>query len=95
MKKRCFWLGLLLALPTLLSALELALTAPADNATVPLLNDKHKAFLDMPRAERIAYFADAEKRKQLVKAGYWPRPVYFAWKSTDAPVETKYRVLVS
>ena len=95
MKKKCFWLGLLLALPMLLSALELALTAPADNATVPLLNDKHKAFLAMPREERIAYFADAEKRKQLVKAGYWPRPVCFQWKSTDAPDETTYRVLVS
>ena len=95
MKNRGFWLGLLLAIPTLLAALEITLSAPRDGETVPLLNDKHKAFLDMPREERIAFFADAEKRKQLIKAGYWPRPVYFGWKSTDAPDGTTYRVLVS
>jgi len=88
-------MGLLLAVPGILSALEISLASPRDGATVPLLNDKHKAFLAMPRAERVKYFADAEKRKQLVKAGHWPRPVYLGWKSTDAPAETKYRVLVS
>ena len=95
LKSRRFWLGLLLAIPGILSALEISLASPREGATVPLLNEKHKAYLDMPRAERIAFFADAEKRKQLVKAGYWPRPVYFHWKSTDAPGETTYRVLVS
>jgi len=96
MKNVRFWIGSLLTLlPVALSALEIALVSPRDGATVPLLNDKHKAFLDMPRAERIKFFADAEKRKQLIKAGHWPRPVYFAWKVTGAPGETKYRVLVS
>ena len=96
MKKKLFWIGALLALlPVVLSALEITLAFPRDGATVPLLNDKHKAFLDMPREERIKFFADAEKRKQLVKAGSWPRPVYFGWKSTDAPDGTTYRVLVS
>ena len=93
-KNRRFWLGLLLAIPGILSALEISLKSPRDGATVPLLNDKHKAFLAMPREERIAYFADAEKRKQLVKAGYWPLPVGFAWTS-DAAVGTKFRVFVS
>ena len=95
LKLKRFWLGLLLAVPGILSALEIALALPRDGATVPLLNDKHKAFLALPREERIAFFSDAEKRKQLVKAGYWPRPVYFRWKATDAPAETTYRVLVS
>jgi hypothetical protein len=95
MKSRRFWLGLLLAIPGILSALEIALVSPRDGATVPLLNDKHKAFLAMPREERIRFFADAEKRKQLIKAGYWPRPVYFHWKAADAPGETAYRILVS
>ena len=94
-KNRRFWLGLLLAIPGILSALEISLKSPRDGATVPLLNDKHKAFLDLPRKERIAFFADAEKRKQLIKAGHWPRPVYFMWKAADAPTGTTYRVLVS
>ena len=95
MKNRRFWLGVLLAIPGLLSALEITLAFPREGATVPLLNDKHKAFLAMPREERIKFFADAEKRKQLIKAGHWPRPVYFGWRSTEAPDETAYRVLVS
>ena len=95
MKNRRFWLGVLLAIPGVLSALEITLAFPREGATVPLLNDKHKAFLAMPREERRKFFADAEKRKQLIKAGHWPRPVYFGWKSTDAPDETTYRVLVS
>ena len=95
MKNKWLYLGWLLALPGLLSALEIALISPRSGATVPLLNDKHKAFLAMPREERIKFFADAEKRKQLIKAGHWPRPVYFRWRSADAPAETTYRVLVS
>ena len=95
LKIRRFWLGLLLAVPGILSALEISLASPRDGATVPLLNDRHKAFLDMPREERVKFFADAGKRKQLVKAGHWPRPVYFSWRSTGAPGKTTYRVLVS
>ena len=95
MKNRRFWIGLLLAIPGVLSALEIALTSPGDGATVPLLNDAQKAFLAMPRAERIAFFTDAAKRKQLRnEAGWLPRPVDFAWTS-DASGETKFRVLVS
>ena len=94
-KSRRFWLGLLLALPTLLSALEITLTSPRDGATVPLLNDAQKAFLTMPRPERIKFFADAAKRKKLrEEAGYWPLPVDFAW-TTDAAAGTTFRVLVS
>ena len=95
MKNKWLYLGWLLALPALLSALEISLASPRNGATVPLLNDKHKAFLAMPRKERIKFFSNAEKRKQLIKAGHWPRPVYFSWKTTDAPAETTYRVLVS
>ena len=95
MKNRRFWIGLLLAIPGVLSALEIALTSPGDGATVPLLNDAQKAFLAMPRAERVAFFTDAAKRKQLrSEAGWLPRPVDFAWTS-DASGETKFRVLVS
>ena len=95
MNNRRFWLGLLLAIPALLSALEIALVSPRDGATVPLLNDAQKAFVTMPRPERIKFFADAAKRKKLrEEAGYWPLPVDFAW-TTDAAAGTTFRVLVS
>ena len=94
-KSRRFWLGLLLAIPGVLAALEITLTSPRDGATVPLLNDAQKAFLTMPREERVKFFADAAKRKKLKEeAGYWPRPVEFAW-TTDASSGTAFRVLVS
>ena len=82
MKKRILLPGLFLLLPLMLSALEIQLTAPREGETVPLLNAAQKAYVAMPRKERIAFFADAAKRKNLVKeAGYFPLPVKFAWKS--------------
>ena len=95
MKSKWFCFGWLLALPGLLSALEIALTAPKSGATVPLLNQAQKAFVTMPRKERIAFFADAEKRKKLAEeTGWLPLPVEFSWKS-DAADNAKFRVLVS
>ena len=43
--------------------------APVNGAQVSLLNAGQKAFLNMPRAERTAFFADPAKRKQLKKNG--------------------------
>lgn len=95
MKKRLLFPLFAWLLPLALPALEVVPLAPRDGATVPLLNNAQKAFLAMPRAERVAFFADAAKRKQLVKtAHWWPRPVDLAWQS-DAPGQTKFRVLVS
>ena len=95
MKRRWFCLGWLLALPAVLSALEIALTSPESGATVPLLNRAQKAFVTMPHKERIAFFADAEKRKKLAaETGWLPLPVKFAWKS-DAGKNVQFRVLVS
>ena len=95
MKNRSFYLCLLLALPMLLSALEIAPVSPRDGATVPLLNAAQKAYLAMPRAERVAFFADPEARRGLVKeAGALPLPVDFAW-TTDAADGATFRVLVS
>ena len=86
--------GFMLTLPALLTALEIVTVAPQDGATVPLLNAAQKGFISMPRRERIKFFADAEKRKQLKEAGYYPLPVKFAWKS-DASDKAEFRVLVS
>ncbi len=58
----------------------ITLLKPAAGDTVSLLNDSHKAYLALPRRERIAFFADPAKREQLARdAGHWPQPVDFAW----------------
>ena len=95
MKKLLLGIVCCAALPGILAALEITLTAPTDGVTVPLLNTAQKAFLDLPRPERIAFFANAEKRQQLVnEAGYLPLPVFFAWKS-DALAQAEFRVILS
>ena len=67
----------LAALP--LAAAPLKLLSPQDGATVPTLSDGQKAYLSMPRAERIAFFADEKKRLEMQKLGYYPQPVKLAW----------------
>ncbi len=58
----------------------ITLLKPAEGDTVSLLNDSHKAYLALPRQERIAFFADPAKRQRLAEnAGHWPQPVDFAW----------------
>ncbi len=94
MKKIFGLFGFILTLPALLTALEIVPVAPQDGATVPLLSPAQKAFVTMPREPRIKFFADAEKRKELKAAGYYPLPVKFAWKS-DASDKAEFRVLVS
>ena len=61
MKKIFGLFGFILALPALLTALEIVPVAPQDGATVPLLSPAQKAFVTMPREPRIKFFADAEK----------------------------------
>lgn len=95
MKKRILLSGLFILLPLMLSALEIRLATPREGETVPLLNAAQKAYISLPRKERIAFFADADKRKNLVKeAGYFPLPVKFAWKS-DAAKEAVFKLFLS
>ena len=64
---------------------EIVLLAPARGAAVPLLNASQKAFLALPRAERIALFTDAEARKKLRReAGDRPLPVRLTWKCASS-----------
>lgn len=44
-------------------------------AMVPLLSKEQKKYVDMPRKDRVAYFADAQKRQQMAAAGYYPLTV--------------------
>ena len=49
--------------------------APAEGAIVPLLSEGQKAYVNMPRAERIAYFANQKKRLEMKALGYYPLSV--------------------
>ena len=55
------------------------LVSPQPGETVPLLADGQKAFLDLPREERIAAFADPVARAALAGVGHHPRPVRLEW----------------
>ncbi len=73
-------------------AAELFLTAPPEGAVMPLLNPVQKAYVTMPRTERIEYFADAKKRKELSASdqvlsvsGHYPLPVTLSWEAIDLP----------
>ncbi len=67
-----------LAVPALADG-SLKLTAPAEGAVVPLLSDNHKAYLDLPRAERVKKFADPAFRREMRSYGYHPEKVRLAW----------------
>ena len=78
---------------TLVSALPLLadgprplrLVAPGEGATVPLLSDGQKAFLDRPRAERVKAFADAAFRRDLRDCGHYPAKVRLEWTCDEMP----------
>ena len=80
--------------PFLLLA-DVALVAPQDGATVPLLTDAQKAYLDLPLAERRVKFADRVYREKVMgrpaetvggvaRATYWPKTVRLAWTPVTA-----------
>ena len=68
----------------LASAAPLAVVSPRDGAVVPTLSDGQKAFLSMPRKERVAYFASKECRRKMVGLGWYPKPVRLEWRVTAA-----------
>ncbi len=76
-----------------LPAAEIVLTAPANNVVVPLLSQKQKSFIAMPRVERIAFFADREKRKEMVSYGYFPKTVTLSWNPIGK--NCTYTVMIS
>ena len=59
---------------------SIALSAPAGGAVVPVLFPQQKAYLAMPRPERIKFFADQKKRIEIRRAGFYPAPVKLKWK---------------
>ena len=61
-------------------AAPLEVLRPADGETVPLLTAQQKSYLDLPRADRIAKFADEGYRKKMAGFGSMPAPVELAWR---------------
>lgn len=77
------------------AAPELLLVSPAENAVVPLLTEQQKSYLDKPRAERVALFADASFRQTMKSWGYYPAKVRLAWTWKDeSGVRPKFTVQV-
>ena len=70
------------------NGVSLTLIAPSSGAIVPTLNEQQKAYLALPRAERIEFFASPEKRKELRTAGYHPLPVKLQWHCVNAAPHT-------
>ena len=70
---------LFFALLSVLSAEPLRLVSPENGATVPLLSAEQKAYLDLPREERVRLFADPASRKTLQSYGWHPQKVVLNW----------------
>ncbi len=69
-----------------------ALLTPAEGAVVPTLSDGQKAYLALPRAERVKKFADPKFRPQMRALGYYPQPLELSWTNSaavKAPVPNK------
>lgn len=69
------------------TAPAIVLTAPAAATAVELLKPEQLAFLRMPRAERIDFFADPAKRQVLALSAGHPLAVEFAWKAVSPSME--------
>lgn len=68
------------------SCLSLFLTAGfAAEEVKPLLSEGQKKYIQMERPERIRYFADEEKRKEMASYGYYPLtvPLPLVWKVNE------------
>lgn len=72
--------AVLLLAPLVAAAAPLEVVSPQNGAVVPTLSAGQKAYVQMPRKERVKYFADSQKRKEMVKLGYYPEKVRLEWK---------------
>lgn len=62
----------------------ITLRTPENRSEVALLSPAQKAYLAMPRTERIVYFADPAKRVEMAEAGYYPQTVCLTWSPLTA-----------
>ena len=68
--------------PSEAKSISLKLLAPAEGAVVPTLSEGQKAYLTLPRAERVKKFADPKYRPQMRALGYYPLPLELSWTNT-------------
>ena len=73
---------------------KIALVSPAPGATVPTLNPKQKAYLKIPREERIKFFASHDQRQKMREAGYYQQPVKLQWNCGNGAGHA-HRVIIS
>jgi hypothetical protein len=83
----------LLVVPFAGVAAPLSVVSPREGAVVPTLSDGQKAYLQMPRKERVKYFADSGRRREMVKLGYYPKPVRLEWKGGAPGAEYTVKVV--
>ena len=82
------------AVPAVTSC-PLGIVSPTNGATVALLSDGQKWYLDLSREVRIAQFASPEWRKKMTALGYYPQPVELAWYwAVTNSLRPKYTVCV-
>ena len=81
MKRHVLLAALLLPFAASAGESGIRLVAPAEGATVPLLNETQRAFLAMPHAERVnAYTNEAFRRTLHKEGGQKPAKVRLEWK---------------
>ena len=64
-------------------AAALEIVSPKEGTTVSILTADMKAYLALPRAERVKKFADATERKRIVKFGDRPQKTLLSWTCTE------------
>lgn len=95
LKCRVAGVGLIVAVESASGAHgAVTLTAPANGGTVPLLQQAHKNYFDLPRSERIALMNDGNYRTNtMARAKVYPEPVVFSWSYAGDAV-TAYELTV-
>ena len=68
------------------------LLTPSEGETVPLLSEGQKAYLTMPRKERVAYFANQKSRDKMKALGYYPQSVRLSWRDDLAATGAVFAV---
>jgi len=80
-KSFCLLSFVLVAAAILVSCCGIEPVSPAQGSEVVLHTPIQQKFLQMPREERRAYFADKACRKELISEGFYPQPVVLSWKT--------------
>ncbi len=78
--------------PSEAKSASLTLLAPAEGAVVPTLSDGQKAYLALPRAERVKKFADEKYRPKMKALGYYPKPLTLSWTNAAPEKAAEHKV---